>query len=44
MQGEGQFDDAEIGSKVAAVFRQLGDQFLADFLGEGSDLLDREVL
>lgn len=34
VEGDRQFDDAEIGPDVAAIFSGDGDEFGADFLGE----------
>lgn len=34
VEGDREFDDAEIGPDVAAVFSGDGDEFGADFLGE----------
>ena len=42
VEGDGQFDDAEVGAEVAAVFGQLGDQFVADFPGQLFQLIERQ--
>jgi len=34
MERDGQLDHAEIGAEVSAVFGKLGDEFVADFLGQ----------
>ena len=43
MERDGQLDDAQIGPEMAARFGQNGDEFLADFLRQGRELLQREL-
>ena len=43
MQGEGQLDHAEVRAEVAAVFREDGNQLLADLFGEHFQLGDGEL-
>src|SRR5580698_3607438 len=40
----GQFHHAQVRAKMAARLGQYGDKFLADFLGQGRELIEREFL
>jgi hypothetical protein len=44
VEGEGELDDAEVGSHVTALLRGDGDDFVADFLGELRQRLGRQGL
>ena len=44
MQGDGQFDHAEIRTEMPAVFGQTGDHFLADLFGQFRQLVQRQLL
>ena len=43
MQGDGELDDAEVGAEMAAGLGQNGDELVADFLGQGGQLINGQL-
>ncbi len=43
VEGDGELDHAQVGPEMAAGLGQNGDQFVADFLGERGQLVQRQL-